>query len=286
MEKIVFKPEVRCLLKGLLNVNEFKPKTKPDSVFFCLDVPSNKNAEKAQLVGSRVNLIAVFENEEQIILEQKIPIGTVVEALHADNLLYDIDYGVLMDIETLIKSKPVGERGEPIVSVFVRLDSKDIFEQLKQFSFESGNPNAKGWATRFHAFYSEGEGEYQVYIPVRNILGYFMPKYMLGKTITGWGLVESGWPHMDACAEFFVRRSKETCTYLNCTVHSDPVFAPDRTTRSKDLLTVTTVVKRKSSPWSVAQIAEQSAKYGKPLKQIEIVKGSSVKYGLIDQVQF
>jgi thiol:disulfide interchange protein len=40
------------------------------------------------------------------------------------------------------------------------------------------------------------------------------------------------------------------------------------------------ILKRKASPYTLAQVKQESAKAGKELKQITIVKGASTKYGL------
>ena len=56
-------------------------------------------------------------------------------------------------------------------------------------------------------------------------------------------------------------------------------FAPDRITLSGDC-TILVIVKRSPSGFSADEVARESAKAGQSLKQMEIKKGVSVKYGL------
>jgi len=59
-------------------------------------------------------------------------------------------------------------------------------------------------------------------------------------------------------------------------------FAPDRfsfAVKSKEL-SLQTIVCRKASPYTLAEVQQLSAKYGKKLKQITIQHGISTKYGL------
>lgn len=57
-------------------------------------------------------------------------------------------------------------------------------------------------------------------------------------------------------------------------------YAKDRHTRT-DGFTIRTIVKRKASGFTVAEVAEESAKLGIKLKQVEIKKGLSTKYALV-----
>lgn len=254
----MFVKEVRCKAAR----KNFKPENPYESIFFEIKVPFY-DVPIIQLTGSRVHIRAIFEDGKRKKIKDEEGIGTVLDnrsGTYKNFLWTDFPY--------------------PVIGMFARLDSKEVYEKLKPFSFDSEDPNDRRWLEAFNIGVAEYEGEFHSCIPAENIMGYELHPSILDRPVASRMLCEPRWPPTEAYLEFFNRKNLDSLTRGNKN------FAPDRTTRSNDLLTVSTIVKRKASHFTEEEVVKESAKYGSPLVQIPLVQGLSTKYALVDRSVF
>lgn len=265
MGKSVFIPEPKCIAsldwyKASLEAGKEEPYKK---IFFRLALPEY-DSEIIDLCGSRVYLHALAENGNLKVIDDKEGVGTAEDNMPKGRREY-----FLLD-----------DSNKPIEGVFARLDSEEVAKRLKTFAFDSENTNDTGWVTYFNVNLNNYNRESTAFIPLCVIAGYEVNEGMSKKEVSKRMLVD--WSPSRAVVEFNIRKGKE---YADKHFKGKP-FEPERTTRSNDLLTVTTIIKREPSPFTVEEVDRRSADYGKPLAQVQIVKGSSVKYALVDRVSF
>jgi len=191
--------------------------------------------------------------------------------------IIDEEVGTVTDVtkKKYAENLRLGE-DKDIHMMFARIDSEK-FDMLKQFSFESENPNHEGWMRCFSVY--KGKREASAGFPLGNVKGYDVSQEMADKPLCNYWRV--GWPPTEAVVEYLKRQSEE----ISGNFLGKPK-AKGRTTRSNDILTVSTIMKRKASPFTEEDVARESSRYGAPLEQKEIVEGLSKKYGLVCDFRF
>jgi hypothetical protein len=218
-----------------------------ECIFFQLEIP-NFDIEPIQLTGSKI-IVSKFLGDVSDNCIKNANIGTVTDVLRRNGYRDDLR---------------LGEHANNIKTVFARI-RPDVFYDLVPFSFDSEYPNDEGWFNNFSVH--RGKGEASAVIPIKNIEGYIVPNDIVENPLCNYWRI--GWPPTEACLEYLKRQHAE-----------------GEVTRSDDLLTVSTIVKRNASPFSEDDVVRESQRYGKPLNQIEIGDGLSEKYGLVDEVRF
>jgi len=229
----------------------FVPANWNEKIFFELIVPSH-DAQQAQLTGSRVCIAKVWDEKEKTM----------------QDLEYKADVATVLDVQTTTDPMEIsramfkgGKRGlgfpQPIIGVYVRLDSRKVHDRLKPFDFglnyEGGNTYQ-----RIHIGKEIENDEFTGYIPVESILGYVAPKRFVEREngFTGSLDVDTGWIPSDALAEFIDRRIKEYNSKRT------GIYFP-HTTRSCDLLNLKTVHGIKETPFTPEEISSFRERYAK-----------------------
>jgi len=217
---------------------------KSESIFFKFKIPEYKcDHEEVSLTGARVAVTKTFLSNSEDIVD--VEIGTVNDSITNHT-----------------------NEGSIII-----LDSKQMYDTLTPFCTEGRSPNDKVYFSILNQAINS-DGEYQLFIPAKNIESYELPKSLFGKTIspTMYGY----WPPVNAVMKFMMTKYDR--------LHKE--YVQDRVTRSSDLMTIRTIVKRKSSPFTESDVIRESSKYGAKLSQEKITKGRSTKYGLVERIKF
>ncbi len=251
MSNYVFVKEPLCIL-GQENTNLGR---NYNCIVFSLRVP-HYDIEPFQLTGSRIivsSLLGDFAGRKF----RQSEVGTVTDVLRSG------DYSENIRIQEVNRHLSI---------VFGKIDS-EAFELLQPFSFYSADPNARGWLHNF-SVHKQGT-EASAAIPIRNIKGYEIHPDMKKRNLCNYW--RCGWPPTEGYTEYITRRYQD---------FKKGGIVRDRTFISNDLLTVTTIIKRKASPFTEDDVARKSAKYGKPLRQTVIESRLSKKHALADEVRF
>jgi hypothetical protein len=217
-------------------------------ILFQLEIP-HVDVEPIQLTGSKIVVTEVLGDMPNNNAKYAYA-GTVTD--------------VLRGMGKYREDLRLGEHSDAIPTVFARI-RPDLYDDLAPLSFESDNSREMGWFYNFSV--SKGKGEASGVIPLKNIEGYIVPVDMAEKQLCNYWRV--GWPYTDACGEFLKRQTGDA-----------------EVIRSDDLLTVSTILKKKETPFDERDIERESMKYGKPIKQIETREGLSKRYCLVDEVRF
>jgi hypothetical protein len=177
----------------------FVPANCGEKVFFKIVVP-DFDVPKAELTGSRVYVAKVWDGVKKTMVDisDEIGVGKCLDSQMSDSVGEIVKS--CMDL-----TKPEGSKERylpwnrsrniiigmprPIIGVYVRLDSKEVYNRLKEFDVGGRNH----WD--YHSLHIwEKEDECGGYIPVENILGYETPKRFAERKdgFTGEMLVD--WP--------------------------------------------------------------------------------------------
>lgn len=185
----------------------FVPANWHEKIFFKIVVPDFDTLQ-AQLTGSRIYVAKLWDDKEKTIVDVNDEKGV---ATCLDSQMSDSVEEIVKACKDLTKPKdseesylPYDKRNyiiglpRPIIGVYVKLDSKEVYDRLKPFASEH--------YSNYHVLHiGENEHEFNGYIPVENILGYETPKRFTEKRdgFTGEMLVD--WPPTVEYAESITR---------------------------------------------------------------------------------
>jgi len=256
----------------------FTPKSNDEGVFFKLVIP-NYNANRWQLTGARVHLARIWDAKKGGFISVRNPMGVgtaldcIVTRESEDSAGHDVRKLLIgasrLDWESQMRlvQEALRSIGE-VQGTFVRLDSDEIAEKLRQFdSGRNDYDRLRIWSA--DADGKKHYGEPCMLLPPGNIFGYRVPRNLVKRKFTPQ--LDTSWPPTKAFIYFIdgftPPRSSES----------------ERIIRSSDLLTVTTIVKTVPPAITSREVRKIEGIYGRALEYRTMNNGTAA---LVDEIKF